>query len=159
MTFYSGTVDALLRECGWYPRRSVNIEECVNSLESEGFFYHFPAKVFLAEFHGVALGVRGSGVNIAKCPVNFDPMLCSGESDRFNGWAGEIDSVLSPLGEYNEGEAFLAMDERSLVYVVDNELSRFSVNHLGVDFGGPREAIECLVRGIRPEEVPGVSGA
>ncbi|MGW9449712.1 SUKH-3 domain-containing protein [Streptomyces sp. NPDC055632] len=139
-------VEAVLRDAGWYPGRSVDTAGWKERLERDGFRVHAAAEDFLREFGGLEAGHLGSGVTRAREPFDLDPLLGLGEDDRFGEWSEEIGHSLFPVGGLGHGHAFLGLDESGELYVVEGWLARF---------GRMPEAMENLVLGVMPVHMPG----
>lgn len=143
-TSFSSETERALRNAGWRPGRSVDTGGWHRLLETEGFVLHRAACVFLSEFGGLYVNIRGAGLSCAKTPFELDPVLCSGESGRFSAWSLQLDRSFAPIGDLDGGRYFLAMDERSYLYVVTDWVAC-----LGREHG----ALDSLVLGIAAEEI------
>ncbi|WP_344641634.1 SUKH-3 domain-containing protein [Kitasatospora cystarginea] len=153
MTEFSAETERVLRSAGWEPDRTVDTSLWRQRLEESGFRMHDAAERFLSEFGGLTVEISGPGVSRARVPFELDPMLADGEEDRFSEWSESIGESLFPLGELDRGRFFLGISESGKVYLVADWLA---------SFGPSREALERLVRGIAPDELPeqlGVKGS
>ncbi|MFE4176433.1 SUKH-3 domain-containing protein [Streptomyces sp. NPDC056909] len=137
----SAEVEAVLRDAGWRPGRSVDTAVWREVLEADGFRMHLAAEEFLREFGGLRVGDRGPGITRAREAIEFDPLLAVGEGDYFGEWSEEIGHRLFPVGELDHGRAFLGLDEQGELYAVADWPARF---------GRMPEAMENLVLGVMP---------
>jgi hypothetical protein len=135
-----------LSASGWKPGRRVAVDKWRTDLESEGFVMHKAAEDFLSEFGGLFVDVRGPGLEYARVPFELDPMLCSGEQDRFAGWGRKLGKSFFPIGELDYGHFFLAIDAEGVIYLIVDVVERLSVNEKGLDM---------LIRGIAAERLSG----
>ncbi|MFJ9084686.1 SUKH-3 domain-containing protein [Streptomyces sp. NPDC102384] len=137
--------DALV-SFGWSRDRRVDPGPWTAPFEEQGIAVHEPVRDFLARFSGLSFEISGPGINCAREPFEIDPSLCQGEEDRFSEWGEELGIQLFPIGELDHGRFFLGMDEQGVLYLVADWVARF----------GPwPEAIDALVRGVKPEEIAG----
>jgi hypothetical protein len=134
----------VLRGAGWFDGRVVSVKRWQEELEADGFVVHDAAVVFLSEFGGLAINVRGLGITRARVPFELDPSLCIGESDRFSDWGAHRGATFAPIGEMDYGRFFLAMDEKGCLYEMDNALGKLAVGVAGLDM---------LIRGVAAEDV------
>lgn len=134
----------VLRLAGWSEERLVGTVEWRSSLESDGFVLNAEAEQFLAEFGGIAVPEGGSGVERFRSSFELDPLLCLGESDRFEDWSDVLGRALSPVGELEEGRFMLGMDSSAILYLVSDRLGRF---------GSREDALDALVLGMAPQWV------
>ena len=144
MLRFSAQVEAVLRNAGWYPGRLVPdlVAKWESSLMASDKFEMFPsAKRALLEFGGLSIDQRGPGVTCAREPFVFDPLLVSGESDRFDEFVGLLKTRLYPLGEAVGGHCFWALGENEHAYLIMED-----VRLLGRSLD---EALENLIVGIR----------
>ena len=134
---FSAATYEMLREAGWVPDRDVS-----RTLKLPPEFTPFPVALeVLREFGNLRVGRRGSGVEFARTPVVLDPMLATGETDRFQEFAGVLNSGLYPLGETDDGHGFVAIDEQGRVFLVYDDL-----NFVGDTF---ESALENLLAGAK----------
>lgn len=136
----------VLRASGWEPGRRVVVDGWRTDLEAEGFVMHAAAEKFLSEFGGLFVDIHGSGVSCARVPFELDPMLCSGEWDRFADWGGALGKLFFPIGELDYGHFFLAIDEEGILYLIVDVVEQLAANEKG---------LEMLIRGIAAERVAG----
>ncbi|QDN74690.1 hypothetical protein FNV64_02265 [Streptomyces sp. S1A1-7] len=144
MGTFPDQVDRVLREAGWTPGRRVDAEPWLAAFEAEGLHRHPVVSDFLAEFGGLAVNISGPGINRAREPFEFDPMLCLGEGDRFLEWGEEIGKSVFPIGVHDEGRFFLGIDEYSELYLVETWVA---------SFGRMPEAMSNLILGVQPSVV------
>lgn len=142
---FSPDVAGVLREFGWHPERIVDSTPWTHPFEERGLPAPQEVKDFLAQFGGLNVKVSGPGVNCAREPFELDPLLCLGEEDRFSEWGEELGVSLFPIGELDDGRFFLGMDEQGVMYLVADWIA---------SFGLWPEAIDALIRGVAPEEIP-----
>jgi hypothetical protein len=94
------------------------------TLESvNGFRLHAVAESVLLEYGGLVIDARGPGRDPTRASLHLDPLLALGEEDRLN----EYFPILAnrgffPLGETDDGHAFLAIDRQGAVVQVMDEL-------------------------------------
>lgn len=134
----------VLRLAGWSEERHVGTVEWRTSLESDGFVLNAEAEQFLAKFGGLAVPEGGSGVERFRSSFELDPLLCLGESDRFEDWSEVLGRALSPVGELEKGRFMLGMDTLAILYLVSDRLG---------SFGGHEHALDALVLGMAPQWV------
>lgn len=113
----------------------------VAALGAAGVVAHDAARAFLAEFGGLVVDISGPGVNRAREPFELDPLLCSGEEDRFLEWGEEIGKSLFPIGVLDMGRYFLGIDEQSEIYLIETWVA---------SFGRMPQAMDNLISGVRP---------
>ena len=142
MPRFSREVEDVLRCAGWLPGRRVDLGQWKNSLSE--FVWHDAAENFLREFGGIRVEASGPGVDCAREPFEFDPELAIGEGGRFLELSEVYGKKFFPLGETGQGEFFLAIDEKSVVYLLAAVALRFDV----VD-----RALDHLVTGVAPERI------
>ncbi|KAF9891378.1 hypothetical protein FE257_004234 [Aspergillus nanangensis] len=138
---YSPETRRALDDAGWTPGRQVDITNLRHWLESSGFKVSEAAERFLPEFVGLVFNISGTGITCARTPFEFNPYLAEGEDDRFNEWGEEIGDILTPLGELENGLFFLGITGSGEVCLVETWVA---------SFGAGKEALENLVRGVRP---------
>lgn len=115
--FAAVTVEAL-QQAGWRPGRDV-----LPTVQLPYGFRLFPAAArVLAEFGNLRMGRHGPGLEMARRTVRIDPMLALGENEEFAQVETVIGCALYPLGEINEGQAFLAIDEQGRTFIVGDLL-------------------------------------
>ena len=115
---------SVLQDAGWSPSRDVSqqAEKWLNELCERGRFPRLEvARAILGSFGGLHLQPSGHGEDFAPGPIDFDPLLAIGEEDRFQRFE-EGKRKLFPLGEVDNGHAFLAVDDEGHLYVVGDEL-------------------------------------
>lgn len=138
MEEFAPDVELLLRRSGWFPKRSVEISGYKDRLP--GFLWHEAVERFLEEFGGIRIDLQGPGRSVAKEPFEIDPVLAVGEESRFEELSHKIHRQLFPVGEFGQGEFYLAVDQESILYLVGSSVFRL---------GSPAEGIEKLVLGIQ----------
>lgn len=141
MTDLSPESRTVLRDAGWHVGRQVDTSSWVAALEAAGVVAHDAARAFLAEFGGLAVDISGPGVNRAREPFELDPLLCSGEEDRFLEWGEEIGKSLFPIGVLDMGRYFLGIDEQSEIYLIETWVA---------SFGRMPQAMDNMISGVRP---------
>lgn len=135
----------ILRRAGWEESRRISVDGWRAVLEEEGFGLNDAAEQFLAEFGGISVPDGGPGQTMYRASFAFDPTLCLGEEDRFAEWSEVLGSVISPIGELEEGRFFLGMDSRGTIYVIADRLGRL---------GAQESALDALALGRAPEWLP-----
>lgn len=141
------TQNALLA-AGWSPER--RNPEIVSTwrikLESpQGFQMTEVAAKVLSEFGKLAASRAGPGRQCARGSFVIDPELCAGEEDRFAAFDSFVSGSLFPLGEADDGHAFLGIDHAGAVYLINDSLTR-----LGYDI---YESLDALLEGRLPVDV------
>ncbi|UWW91840.1 SUKH-3 domain-containing protein [Streptomyces murinus] len=131
----------VLRDAGWRAGRQMDTSSWVAALGVAGVVAHDAARAFLAEFGGLVVDISGPGVNRAREPFELDPLLCSGEEDRFLEWGEEIGKSLFPIGVLDMGRYFLGIDEQSEIYLIETWVA---------SFGRMPQAMDNLISGVRP---------
>ncbi|MGC9542306.1 SUKH-3 domain-containing protein [Streptomyces sp. UG1] len=144
MTRFSAETEEVLRSAGWREGRHVQTAEWREQFEQRGIIMHDAAEKFLAEFGGISVDVSAPGISRAREPFELDPSLAYGEEDRFSEWGEEVGASLFPIGELDQGRFFLAIDEKSAIYLVADWLAHF---------GEMPAALDNLVLGVAPEIV------
>lgn len=140
---FSHEAHQVLTRAGWFPGRQVAVDLSGDGLS--GFAWHQAARLFLSEFGGVSVEIKGPGVNVAREPFLFDPEVAVGEEDRFEVASERFGRAFCPVGEIGRGEFFLAVDEDAVMYLLAREA--FSL-------GPVDEALEKLVLGVKGTRVP-----
>ena len=140
-------VTAALRAAGWREGRDcvASLLEWKSSLAAEGFEMFPAAEAVLREFGGLKVVNRGPGEELARSSFEVDPSLASGERDRFAAFEAPLGKRLFPLGEVDEGHAFLACADDGKIYMLGDRLW-----FLGADV---REAFGKLIIGLKAEPV------
>lgn len=142
MSRFSQEVDDVLRRAGWMPGRQADLTRWKGTLPE--FEWHGAAEKFLREFGGIRVVVEGFGVKSTREPFEFDPDVAFGEEERFVDLSALYGRKFFPVGEFGQGEFFLAIDEDSVVYLVARRAWRYSK----VD-----QALDQLVTGVAPEKL------
>ena len=142
MSQFSPETDVVLRSAGWLPDRRIDLAGWKALLA--GFMWHDAAERFLQEFGGIRVVVRGPGVTCSREPFEFDPELAVGEEGRFAELSGMFGRKFFPLGEFAQGEFFLAIDEENIIYLLGSWALRY---------GEVDQALEKLVSGVAPEKL------
>jgi len=125
MSRFSQEVDQLLKTAGWYEGRSVPglVESWQKELERRGGFrLSQAARSALNEFGGLHILSKGTGVACARSDLHINPLLVSGEEDRFFSFECFQRKAVFPLGEAILGHVFAAIDEDTNVYLVMQEV-------------------------------------
>jgi hypothetical protein len=87
-------------------------------LEAEGFTVVPGVLEILRTYGGLRVMERGPGVECARSPFCLEPMLASGETERFKRYEPVVGGSLFPLGEVADGLAFLALGSAGAIYLV-----------------------------------------
>jgi hypothetical protein len=103
------------------------------------------ARSALLEFGGLQIQQSGPGLECARAPFRFDPLLALGEEDRFEEFESILQTRLYPLGDVWNGHSFLAIAEDGRVFLVGDDLF-FAGNTID-------EALERFILGLRRERV------
>lgn len=120
----------VLTAAGWFPGRCEREQTeawvyqlAHNPFSSEGNFEVFQSAVdALLEFGGLDVVVSGPGVDFAKTSFRIDPTVAVEDVGRFEYYASKVGFRLYPLGEINNGYAFIAIDEMGRVYVLMDDI-------------------------------------
>jgi hypothetical protein len=118
-------VRRVLGDAGWTPTRrdAQAVDGWRQMIDSPGGFQMFPAaRGALEEFGGLRVDRRGPGINRAKSSFRIDPTVAKLEYDRFHDFESELGVRLYPLGEVDDGHAYLAVDESGRAYLLMEEL-------------------------------------
>jgi hypothetical protein len=144
---FSREVDEIMRRAGWYPGRSVDIDQWRPGPSSE-ISMHPAAERFLSEFGGLTVEVGGPDPGPAgRESFVFDPTDELGElgdEGRYADWGADIGHSLFPVGFFKQDVFRLAIDEDSVVYLVSSWLA---------SYGPMPRAMERLVLGHRPRTI------
>jgi hypothetical protein len=138
----------VLMAAGWFPGRRIDVSGWSRALDHpeqpDGFRMTHLARAALEEFGGLKIRQSARGIDYARSSFDLDPMLLSGEEDRFDDWSRALGSRLYPLGEDYYGTFFLAIDELGRIFSMANEL-----HYVGLEIA---EAVENMILGRRPED-------
>ncbi|WAS94882.1 SUKH-3 domain-containing protein [Nannocystis punicea] len=143
---WSKETEAVLRAAGWREGRDVGekISTWESLLkESDNFELFTAARRALREFGDLSVRRTGPGRDRARSSFHLDPSLAAGEGDRFEGYEQTLGERLFPLGEVDDGHAYLVISESGKTYL----LMDFLID-LAPTFG---EAMEALIEGKRGE--------
>lgn len=111
---FSSDIMEMLHRAGWQPGRDV-----LETIQLPPGFRLFPAAAHvLAEFGNLRIGYYGPGIDTARDTVEINPMRALYENEEFARVETRLGSTLYPLGEINEGQAFLAIDEQGRTFIV-----------------------------------------
>jgi hypothetical protein len=139
---FSPEVDLALRDAGWRPgRRAFAVEFWIDHFEEQECPPTDAAVDFLVEFGGLDVLISGMGITRAREPFDLDPVLCSGNVDRFIDWGQEIGRSLFPIGVLGPYRQCLGIDEFSEIYLIETQIA---------SFGRMPDAMEALVLGRMP---------
>lgn len=115
---WTAQVEQVLRLCGWFPTRKVNVDRWYYGLlDSDGLEMHSAAREFLEQFGGLHCELSGSGEKMACISFDLDPGLCEGQGEMIRRICPNV-GVLFPVGEVGGGNATLVLSEDSLLYMV-----------------------------------------
>lgn len=149
MDRFSPEVEGVLREVGWRPGRSTDVEFWLDHFEAKGCSASDAAVDFLVEFGGLDFPLSGRGIDRAREPFDLDPVLCSGNLDRFTDWGQEIKRSIFPIGTLGSRYDCLGIDEFSEIYMLETWIA---------SFGQMPQALEGLILGRRPKRIDAGSG-
>ncbi|PWK91798.1 SUKH-3 immunity protein of toxin-antitoxin system [Lentzea atacamensis] len=136
---------AELVRVGWTPDRRVDTEVWRADFETEGV-QMFPAvEEFLSRFGGLVFEQRENGVDSDCFQFELDPDLCRGDGQLFIEWGESLGKGFYPLGEFDRGRFYLAMDSDGVIYRVTDELATF---------GRGVEGLAALVLGVASKPLP-----
>ncbi|MFH8613253.1 SUKH-3 domain-containing protein [Streptomyces sp. NPDC018029] len=139
---WSAETDRVLRAAGWYPGRTVPTAEWERVLhEHGGFEIHEAARLFLAEFGGLACEERGPGRTMARMGFRLDPLAAEWDDEIFDVLSEEAGAYLYPVGEADRRNSYLGIAPDGKVYIGMDSVT------LLADTGD--EALEKLIEGIR----------
>jgi hypothetical protein len=144
MRKWSKETEAELRAAGWREGRDVGEKLSTwESLlqESDKFELFAEARRALREFGELSVCRTGPGREGARSSFHLDPSLTAGEADRFEEYEQTLGEKLFPLGEVDEGHAYLVMSESGKTYLLMDFLI-----YLAPTF---EEAMEALIEGRR----------
>ncbi|MFH0249783.1 SUKH-3 domain-containing protein [Streptomyces chitinivorans] len=147
-------VDAALRAAGWTPGRHHIAQaeiwaDTLRAHRSPTGHQHavFPAAVEAwAEFGGLHIVSTEPGRHIAPTAVRIDPLHGLHWPRTLNDLGRALETAIAPLGEEDNGNALLAIDEQGRVY---------SIDHTGDWYLGPTfdAALTTLVTGTNPKRL------
>jgi hypothetical protein len=142
---YDAETMEVLAEAGWHPGRVIDVGDWCDRLRADGFgVCHEAAQQFMAELGGLSVdGSDRPGVTRYRERFELDPLLCLGESDRFDDWNERLGRSVYPVGEL-DGRYFLGLDEQSVLYIV--------IDWIG-SFGPLPVALDRLVLGYASEPI------
>jgi hypothetical protein len=106
----------------------------------DGFKFSSAARQILDEFGGLHILSEGASVACARSDLHINPSLAKFEEDRFFSFDCLKGKEVFPIGEAILGHVFVAIDERSNVYLVMQE-----VHHVANSF---EAALENLLLGL-----------
>lgn len=112
-TRFSKTTYRLLTAGGWFVGRDVS-----ESLKlPPNFEIHPYAQDVLKEFCFLRVGERKAGIERAQRIVEFNPLVAQYEQELFADYSSLSNSNrLYPLGEIDDGHAYLAIDDQGRVF-------------------------------------------
>ena len=118
------SVTAALHAAGWREGRDCGaaLLEWKTTLAAEGFDMFPAAEAVLREFGGLKIISRGSGEEQARSSFEVDPLLAKGERDRFAAFEAPLGRRLFPLGDVENGHAFLACSDDGKIYMVGDHI-------------------------------------
>ena len=99
---------------GWAPGRTVPdlVSEWEKSFfPAQGFMLTSPAREALLTLGGLAFHQAGVGERVARRSFRFDPTVAVGELDRFREFEVALGVTLSPVGNAEDGDMYLAVAE------------------------------------------------
>lgn len=132
-----------LESMGWFPGRAwEKLDVTVGKLREVCISVHPAAVGFLAEYGGLKFEHAGPGISVERAGFELDPSLAFGDEEMFTSWGELIGKELCPVGEYDEGRFFLAIDEEGCLYLVADWLA---------SFGSGLRGFSCLLLGVAPE--------
>ena len=115
------TRDKLL-QIGWFPGRDV-ADTVLQWEETLAEFVSFDvARTVLSEIGGLRLDEWGAGLDAARSKFDLNPARALGERMRFADFEKDIGLRLYPLGEIDDGAAFLAIAEDGRIYAMEQAL-------------------------------------
>lgn len=147
--------DALTRElraAGWRPGRRIApavMDRWSEAIKADGFSVFGRGLDVLGEYGGLRVGKTGPGLQKGRMGVELDPLLVSGEADRFKEFERLIGEKLFPLGEVENGHALLALSDRGALYMLMDEIWL-----AGETFG---EGLSAIVLGLEVKLLDGLS--
>jgi hypothetical protein len=110
-------LENVLRATGWKPDRKVSTSKWVETLRFHGFSVVAKAETALQEFGGLQVTpVRTASDTHATGIVIFDPLL-EAELDRVADWQEQLETHLTPIGQF-AGQSCLLMAEDGSVYTL-----------------------------------------
>ena len=115
---WSDETEAQLTAAGWHLGRRETARVTEWRARLSAFDMSVAAERALEEFGGIGVEAGGAGLECARCGFDLNPELADGEEDRFAALAPFAESDLFPLGEADNGHAFLAIDRTGRVYLV-----------------------------------------
>jgi hypothetical protein len=145
MNGLSAGVQPALRAGGWSPARRVDTTAWRASFDASGLHMHCAAEAFLSEFGGLLFDLSRCSADRHWTSFEIDPMLAwSYAEDRFTACSGRLGQNVFPVGELNQGYAFLGIDEGAELYLVADAIATF---------GRLPGALENLVTDAEPRPI------
>lgn len=112
----------LLKASGWYPDRSVDIEDVVSKLEEHHFEVYPAVQTFLKEFYGIKIEDRNPR-NKGTYHLIFDPLKALSMPDKHLlrlQYERDVSGLTCPIGVSQDGErSQYFMDKAGRVYEAD----------------------------------------
>ena len=139
---WSKDTEEALRSAGWFPERRVDelVGPWRHALEDGGGFrMSAAAHEALLQFGGIRARRSGPGRSHARGGFDLDPLRAVGEEERFL----NTGLALFPLGEADDGHAFLGIAPDGAVYLVSHVARR-----LGDDVP---TALNAILEGVKAE--------
>ncbi|MEU1332333.1 SUKH-3 domain-containing protein [Streptomyces sp. NPDC005865] len=139
---WSEETERALRAAGWCPGRAVPTGEWERALEERGGFrMHEAARLFLAEFGGLASEERGPGRTMARMGFRLDPLAAEWDDEIFDVLSEEAGAYLYPVGEADRRNSYLGVAPDGQVYIGMDSVTLLART--------ADEALEKLIEGIR----------
>lgn len=93
----------------------------IGFFKSEPFNLHDFAREALIQLAGLSISQSGKGRTCARRSFWFDPTGAAGEYDRFREFELHLNARLCPIGEADDGDAFLAVaDDGRVLCLMDD---------------------------------------
>jgi hypothetical protein len=110
---FSPPILDILRDGGWYENRNVT-----DNLSLSSQLNLFPAaQCILAEFGGLCFGSSGAGIECAKSKLQIDSFIEIWTVPELQKFACLLKTELIPIGELDDGDEYLIVDEKGRIYV------------------------------------------
>ncbi|MFE0464635.1 SUKH-3 domain-containing protein [Kitasatospora sp. NPDC058965] len=155
---FSADVAAALKQAGWHPGRWEirRAEDWADQLLDHRTSDQVPHEIFpaaieaWAEFGGLFFELSGAGREVARTPFLLDPLCGLHQARTLADLGRALDCRLAPLGEEQQGQALLAIDETGRVFSLDHTGEWFLGNDLD-------QAVSTLVLGTTPQRLRSIT--
>lgn len=114
-------------------------------VHEQGYVPVGPLRPALALYGGLAVEIRGFGVNTWRESFDLDPVKTGLERDRIDDWAEDLGMPLAPVGLGDRGNSLLTIGTDGRVFAI-----AMNISIVGADI---TDAIENMVLGRRGAQI------